>query len=118
MYHGPKLLGLPKGASEDVANIIKNMDMTGEPDFTDITEGQDLLIGRTGTGFNTKYRVDRTGLKTSLDDLFPEWEEKFIEDVNDALGLKIVTPEEQKAALMFTYGDVIDWEKYADEFGV
>lgn len=117
--HGkPKILGLPKGASEDLAQLLANMELMGQPDFADIEKGQDILISRTGTGLQTKYRIDRTGEQQSLDDIYPEWENDFIEDMWDALGLRVFTREQMKQAARFTYSNEIDWDLMAEEYGL
>jgi len=117
-YGKPKILGLPKTAHEDLAQLLANMEMMGQPDYTDIEKGQDILISRSGTGVNTKYRVDRTGEQVSLDEVYPGWDNDFIEDMWGALNLRVFTREQQKSAAQFTYADEIDWEQMQDEFGL
>ncbi len=118
IYFGPRILGLPKGASEAVAEVMKNQEEWNQPLFTDVKEGQDLLIGRTGTGFDTKYKVDRSGENLDLDVIMPEWGDDFIDDMFEALGLRILTNEQQKATLKFSFGDSIDWDMLAEDFGL
>lgn len=117
-YGKPKILGLPKTAHEDLAQLLANMEMMGQPDYADIEKGQDILISRTGSGVNTKYRIDRTGEMTNLDEVHPEWDSQFIEDMWDALNLRVFTREQQKAAAQFTFPDEIDWEQMAEEYGL
>lgn len=107
----PKILGLPKTAHQDLAQLLSNMELMGQPDYSDIEKGQDILITRTGTGKDTRYRIDRTGEMTNLDEVFPEWEGAFIEDMWDALNLRVFSREQQKQAAQFTFADEIDWEK-------
>lgn len=116
VYRGPKILGLSPTTADSVNQILSNQEMVEDDFFTDPDKGQDILISRTGTGFNTKYKVDRTGRKMKLDDIFPEWSEKFITDLTDELNLTIVTVEEQKQAAMRTFGDEIPWEELGIEF--
>lgn len=115
-YTGPKLLGLPKTGADAVNQILNNMDQAGTPFFCDIEEGQDLLITRHSA--SPWYSADRTGIVLSLDDIFPGWESKMMEDVYSELGLKVVTREEQKQAAMRAFGDELDWEALAEEYGL
>jgi hypothetical protein len=117
-YGKPVILGLPKGASEDLAQLLANMELMGQPDFADVNEGQDILISRSGTGLSTKYRIDRTGEKVDLDEVYPNWENDFMEDVWDALNLRVFTRDAMKRAAQFTYSEEVDWEQMADEFGL
>ena len=114
----PKVLGLPKTAHEDLAQLLANMELMGQPDYADIEQGQDILISRSGTGRDTRYRIDRTGEMTNLDEVDPGWDDAFIEDMWDALNLRVFTREQQKAAAQFTFGDDIDWEQMQDEYGL
>lgn len=117
-YGKPKILGLPKTASDDLAQLLANMELMGQPDFADVEKGQDILISRSGTGINTKYRIDRTGVQVNLDEVYPGWDKDFIEDMWDALGLRTFSREQMKQAARFTYSEEIDWEMMADEFGL
>lgn len=117
-YTRPQILGLPKGASEDLSQLLANMELMGQPDFADVKQGQDILISRTGTGLSTKYRIDRTGEMTDLDELYPGWENDFIEDMWDAMRLRVFSREQQRAAARFTFPEEIDWEQMTDEFGL
>lgn len=112
-YHGPRILGLPKGASEDVSQLIKTMDMMHQPIFTDVEKGQDVIISTTGSGLKKRYKVDRSGEIMNLDEIIPDWGDRFIEDMDDALGLKRATNEEMKAIAQYTFGDQLDWEELA-----
>jgi hypothetical protein len=115
-YNGPKLLGLPKTGADGVNTILNNMDVAGTPLFTEIDDGQDLLITRHSA--SPWYTVDRTGIETSLDDIFPDWEKKIMPDVYAELGLKVVTREEQKQAAMRAFGDELDWVALAEAHGL
>jgi hypothetical protein len=118
VYHGPKLLGLPKTAVEDINAILLQQDMADDDFFCDAEKGQDILITRTGTGFNTKYKSTATGVKNKLDTIYPDWEEKFIETVEDEVGLNFMPVEEQKSAAVRTFGDDLDWSALADAFNL
>ncbi len=118
-YRGPFILGLPKGASDTISQLLANMDKYGQPDFADVKQGQDLIITTTGgSGLSKRYSIDRSADLKDLDVIFPEWEEKFIEDMNEKQGLRIMTNEEMKQAAMFTFGDQLDWEELASSFGL
>lgn len=115
-YTGPYLLRLPKTGADAVTTIMANMDSAGDSDFTDPDEGQDLYITRHSK--TPWYSAERSGKSKKLDDIFPDWEKKIIEDVYGELGLKVVTYEEQKQIAMRTFGDRLDWEALADRFGL
>jgi hypothetical protein len=115
-YYGPKILGLSKTTAEAVTQILSNQDMVGDDYFCDADNGQDLLITRTGSGFKTEYSVDRTGMKMSLDTIFPEWSTKFISDIPKVLNLNIWTREDQKAAAQRSFPQ-LDWEALV-EYGL
>ena len=113
-YHGPKLLGLPKTAVEDVNAILLQQDMAGDDFFCEAENGQDILITRTGKGFQTKYKASASGQKNNLDDIFPTWEEKFIQAVEDEVGLQFMSNDDQRTAAVRTFGDELDWDALAD----
>jgi hypothetical protein len=117
-YGKPCILGLPKGASEDLAQLLANMELMGQPDFADVNAGQDILISRTGTGLSTKYRIDRSGEIVDLDEVYPKWDEDFMDDMWDALNLRVFTRELMQRAARFTFSELIDWETMADEYGL
>jgi len=114
VYSGPKLLGLPKTAVEQVNSILLAQDMAGDEFFCDADGGQDLIITRTGRGFQTKYNAQSTGKKNNLDEIFPQWEDKFIEDLEEALGLKFADNDTMREATMRTYADELDWDAIAE----
>lgn len=115
-YSGPKLLGLPKTAVEQVNGILLAQDMSGDDFFCDVDNGQDIIITRTGKGFQTKYSAQATGQKNDLNVIFPDWEDKFIEDMDEALGLNHVSNEDMRAAAVRTYGDDLDWDTLSEEY--
>lgn len=117
-YSGPKLLGLPKTAVEQVNAILLAEDMAGDDFFCDVEKGQDLIITRTGKGFQTKYSAQATGQKNNLSEVFPEWEDKFIEGMDDALGLNFASNETMREAAVRTYGDDLDWDTLTAEYGL
>jgi hypothetical protein len=111
VYTKPKLLGLPGGLSQEISQLLANMEMYNQSPFNDIEAGQDLLLTRTGSGFQTRYKADRSGMTTNLDEVSPGWDSDFIEDIYDALGLKVFTYDEQVAIARHTFGDSIDWSE-------
>lgn len=117
-YGKPAILGLPKGASEDLAQLLANMELMGQPDFADANKGQDILISRTGTGLSTKYRIDRSGEAVDLDEVYPKWDDDFMDDMWDALNLRVFSRDAMKRAAKFTFSEEIDWETLADEYGL
>ena len=117
-YAGPFLLRLPKTAASSVNKIMGNQHMMGEPYFCDVDAGQNLMITRTGTGFNTEYHVDRSSSQTSLDDIFPAWAEKFFDDILGTVNLNIIDPSLQKKYAQLTFGDKLDWGMLEAECGL
>jgi hypothetical protein len=113
-YTGPYLLGVPKTGADGMNRVLNNMLKARKPDFTNPDKGQDLFVTRHSA--SPWYSVDRSGVEQNITEIFPDWETKIIEDVYGELGLKIVTPEEQKAAAMRTFGDQLDWEALAEQF--
>ncbi|KPJ97090.1 MAG: hypothetical protein AMJ55_00285 [Gammaproteobacteria bacterium SG8_15] len=109
-YTGPKLVGLSKTTAEKVSNLLTTQDQIGDVFFCDPDNGQDLVVQRIGTGFKTKYEVQLTGKQVALSDIVPDWEDKLITDVNEALNMKVRTPEEQREAVLRTFGDELDWD--------
>lgn len=118
-YEGPYLLALPKTAAEDVVGILKTNEAMGEAYFTDPDKGQAVLVTRNGSGLNTRYKVERSGLIASLDDIFPNWTEKYLDAAAfmKKLALNVVTPDEQKAAIRDKHGEAIDWAMLEENYG-
>jgi len=111
-----KLIGLPKTAVEEISALLVQQDMVGDDFFCDVEKGQDLLITRTGTGFNTKYKISLTGIKMDLAEIAPEVE--AMEDVVAACSLNMHDNESQKAAARRTFGDDLDWDELASQFNL
>jgi hypothetical protein len=112
-----KLLALPKTAAEKVLKIMDNQNQMGSPTADDPDRGQAILVSREGTGFNTKYDADRSGVEVALDDIIPGWKDQMFDDVYDAVMLNIYTPTQQKQVAQFTYPE-LDWQKLESEFGL
>lgn len=117
-YFAVKLLGLPKTAVEDITAILVQQDVAGDSFFCEAEAGQDMMITRTGTGFNTKYRAALTGVKNNLDEVYPKWADKYIEDVQGEMNLTFLGVEEQAEAARRTFGDDLDWDALASEFNL
>jgi len=115
-YFGPKLVGLPKTAAEEVNSILGTQDAADDDYFCDVEKGQDLLITRTGSGYATRYKVMASGQKANLDKVHPGWEKAFISDVYDRLGLNLWEADDVKAAAHRAFGDKLDWENLSKEF--
>jgi hypothetical protein len=112
-----KLVGLPKTAVDDISALLVQQDMVGDDFFCDVEKGQDVLITRTGTGFQTKYKISLCGQKMDLNDIMGE-DVKEIEDVVEACNVNLVSNDEQRAAAVRTYGDDLDWDALAEEYGL
>lgn len=116
-YFGPKLVGVSKTTAEAINELLVAQEDSGDDFFCDPENGQDLTITRKGSGLNTKYTVMPSGQKTSLDDIFPGWEDKIITDVYGAIDLKIEDQDGQKRALYRTFGDELDWDAIQERVG-
>jgi hypothetical protein len=109
-YDGPYLVGLSKTTADKVNDIFDQLEAVGDPDFCDPDEGRDLVITRTGSGFSTKYSVMPGSKIMALDDIVPGWEDKVFHDVIEKIDPRIMSNEDQRAAVVRTLGDSIDWE--------
>lgn len=116
-YSKIKLLALPKTAADAVLKIFKNQEMMNRPTGCDPDGGQAILVSREGTGFNTKYSADRSGIEESLDATIPGWKDQLFDDVLKAVKLNVYTVEEQKKIAQLTYPE-LDWEKLESEHGL
>ena len=116
-YVGPKLIGLSRTTAEKVQDILVSQNDVDDDLFCDPDAGQDLTIARTGSGMKTRYSVAPTGKKMSLDDAFPGWEDKIIVDIHEAMELKVRDIDEQKKAVVRTFGDELDWEAIQEAIG-
>lgn len=112
-YRGPVLVGLSKTTADSLNEILNLQQASDDDFFCDPDKGQDIMISRTGSGMNTKYKVMPTGQKSSLDDIMPGWSDpgsgKLIVDVLAALELKIEDADGQRKAALRSYPDEIDW---------
>jgi len=98
------VVGLSKMTADDVSKILKMELDNRQVLLTDPDAGQAINITRnTATGFATRYKVLPTGLRVSLDELCPEWTEKFL-NVQEAINLRIVDEDEFYAAIAETVG--------------
>ncbi len=83
--------------------IMNSMESEGEDLFCDPIGGQGIKITRTGSGFDTEYMVERTGLVANLDEIRPDWLDGFQEDIYGALKLNVVGRDMQLAYLKVTF---------------
>lgn len=116
-YESNRLLSVPKTAAEAVLKVMERQAMLGELPFTDVNEGQTILISRDGKGRNTKYSAERSGQKVPLDEIVPDWKTQLHKDVIEALILKVYTPAMQKQIAQLSYPK-LDWERLEQEFGL
>jgi len=102
----PKLLRLPKTAADAVNGILQSQ-MKNDDGLSCMPEAaQDITIKRQDTGTNiTKYTAMPSGKPTALADYLPDWETKVmtVEQVWEKLDLKVLSNEEQAAALTRSY---------------
>jgi len=116
-YERCRLMAVPKTCATDIMQAFKSMDEFGEAPGCDPVGGQLVRISRSGSGFNTKYRAERSGLVTSLDDIIPDWKTQLFEDIYDALKLNIVSPDEQKKLAQLTYPN-LPWKELEEKHGL
>ena len=114
-FKGPKILGLPRTGATAVNEVAIAADMAGEVGGPfDVDRGFNILVTRhPGTPW---YTAQRAGSPVSLDEIIPKWEESFISDLEDKVGLKVLTYDEQKEAVMRTYAAELDWDLLQSEF--
>ena len=110
VYEGPRMIGLSKTVADDIIQFLVNQESAGDDFFCDADKGQDLFLTRKGSGFSTKYTIDRSGQKAALDDILPGWQEKFWTDPYKVLGLKVVDRDTMLALLKGTYANQIDFD--------
>jgi len=116
-YIGPKLIGLSRTTADAVQNILVTQDDLDQDYFCDPDKGQSLSIRRNGSGIKTRYVVSVTGKQESLDDIFPGWEGKILEDPESKMDLKVYDVNEQKKVLLRTFGDKLDWDSIQAKIG-
>lgn len=107
-YTGPKLLSVPRTGVNAVNEIMKASDMSGEPDMTDADKGFNIMITRHKA--TPWYTAQRAGSPIALDDVVPTWVDTFIKDVDEKLNIKLFTYDQQREAVMRTFGDELDFE--------
>lgn len=107
-YSGPYLLRLPVTGVDAVNEIMTNQAKNDETFFTDPDEGHDLTIKRHSK--SPWYTADRVSNRSSLDEVYPKWEEKFLTDIYSELRLNIVDYDEQRESAIRMWGDKLDFE--------
>ena len=119
-YGELKLLRLPKTGATKVGKLLKVQHAAGEDFFTDENEGRDVMLTREDTGVQfTQYDAMVVGKPSALNDIRPSWESEIFSwpALWDALDVKIMSPEEQKACLMVSY-PAFDWKAIFKGAGV
>ena len=112
-----KLVGLPKTAVDEISSILVQQQMVDDDYFCDADNGQDVLITRTGTGFNTKYKISLTGMKMPLSDVIEDEDAvEGIDDVVEACSVNFQGYPEQRETAVRTFGDDLDWDALAEEY--
>ena len=107
VYVGPRLWGVSKKVITTLTTMQKSLMATNKPSFADADKGQDLIVSRTGDGFDTEYTIMLSGDMTSLDDIMPTWADKFWPSLYPKLKLRIYAPDKLRAVLAHTYGKEI-----------
>lgn len=107
-YGSPKILGLSKTTAGKVNDILGQQDADGDDLFADIEAGQDLVLKREGAGLKSRYTATPTGRKENLDVTLPGWEKDFIEDIQKAIALNVLSREEMLAGLRESFDGVFE----------
>lgn len=113
----PMLIQWSQTAKDDIHVIAEAQQNSGDDLFYDPDNGQALMITRNGTGFDTKYRPERSSIKVSLDVIRPTWGDEFIDNIYKAVGLNIYARDVQRQYLERSYPK-IDWEPVFTALGV
>lgn len=111
-YSGPKLLRLPMTGVQSVNEIMSNQAKNDESFFCDPEDGHDLTIKRYSK--SPWYSADRVSNHCTLESVFPGWEDKALSDIYGELRLNIATPDEQREAVIRSWGDVLDFDALAE----
>jgi hypothetical protein len=101
------VVGLSKTTAQKVSRILKMEKDKRKPLLTDVEKGQAVSIERnTASGFQTRYEVMATGERVNLDELCPNWEDKYL-DLEKALKLRVADRDTLIASMRETLGPVI-----------
>lgn len=100
------VIGLSQTTAQKVARILKRQKDMNQPLLNDVDNGEIISIERIGSGFDTEYDVQSTGVRVSLDKVFPGWEEKFL-NVEKALKLRVEDRATLLEALSETFGPAV-----------
>ncbi len=111
-YTGPRLLRLPMTGVQSVNEIMSNQAKNDESFFCDPDKGHDLTIKRYSK--SPWYSADRVSNHCSLDDVFPNWNEKLLSDIYGELRLNVVTYDEQREAAVRMWDDSLDFDALAE----
>jgi len=105
-WHGPHLVKIaagPKGVAPKLSALLSMAENLNQPVFVDFDDGQAIGITREGTGRNTEWSVQSSGVFGSIDDIDPKWLDKVIKDVPAKLNVKVWSQEDQWDAVMRAY---------------
>lgn len=108
-FSGPKMVRFSQTGADAIIEILKAQELVDDDFACDPHNGQNIVFSRNGAGLQTKYSAQAMGNKNDLDEIFPGWESKLL-DIPEKLDMKIWDNDEMKAALVHTFGDVIDWD--------
>lgn len=113
-YSKPKILGLPRTGATSVNSVEQAADMAGEPGPFDVDNGFNIMI--THHKDTPWYVAQRAGAPKSLDEILPGWEDLYMTDLEEKVGLKILGYDEQREAVVRTYGNQLDFEMLQSEY--
>jgi hypothetical protein len=113
-YIGPKILGLPPSGAKAINKLQAAQKIAREPSFNDPDSGFNVLIEHTKE--SPWYSAQRAGAPISLDDIYPEWTDKFFQDMEAKISIRLYTRDEQKVAVRRAYPSQFDWDRLEAEF--
>jgi hypothetical protein len=112
----PMLIQFSATAAGDIQTIFDSQSKFGQPIATDPDQGQGIIVTRTGNGYKTKYKAERTGEIVSLDVIRPTWGDEFMSDLYKEIGLNVATPAQQLSYLRVTF-PALDLDSIVAELG-
>lgn len=113
----PMLFQMSQTLQQDLQLILEKMETAGDDLFYDPDNGQAIEISRSGSGFDTVYRPERTSIKVALEAIRPEWADEFIDDIYKVVNLNVFNREVQLQYLQRSYPK-LPWDAILAEVGV
>jgi hypothetical protein len=115
-YIGPKLWAAAPTAANAINAIDRAQKEMEEPLLADPDHGFNVLV--TAHPAQPWYTAQRAGAPESLDNIYPEWADKFFTDVPEKVAIRLYTYEQQREAVRRTYPDQFDWDMLEEKYGL